>query len=135
MSKRPFVIFGLTFAVLAVLIPFLAFRTNGDPNTGVSKDVPASLQQGKTLFVTNCGTCHTLYAAGTDGNFGPDLDLLLSPLGPATGDNIKSTKQRVLSAIDNGVDSSTPGRMPAGIISGQQAQQVAEFVANVAGQG
>jgi len=135
MSKRPFVIFGLTFAVLAVLIPFLAFRTNGDPNTGVSKDVPASLQQGKTLFVTNCGTCHTLYAAGTDGNFGPNLDLLLAPAGPATGSTIKSTKERVLNAIDNGVDSTTPGRMPAGIISGQQAQQVAEFVANVAGQG
>ena len=135
MSKRPFVIFGLTFAVLAVLIPFLAFRTNGDPNTGVSKDVPASLQQGKTLFVTNCGTCHTLYAAGTDGNFGPNLDLLLAPSGPATGDTIKSTKERVLNAIDNGVDSTTPGRMPAGIISGQQAHQVAEFVATVAGQG
>ena len=135
MSKRPFVIFGLAFAVLAVLIPFLAFRTNGDPDTGVSKDVPASLDTGKTLFVTNCGTCHTLYAAGTDGNFGPNLDLLLAPSGPATGDTIKSTQERVLNAIDNGVDSGTPGRMPAGIISGQQADQVAEFVANVAGQG
>ena len=135
MSKRPFVIFGLAVAVAAVLIPFLAFRTNGDPDNGVSKDVPAGLSQGKTLFVTNCGTCHTLYAAGTDGNFGPNLDLLLAPAGPATGDTIKSTKERVLNAIDNGVDSNTPGRMPAGIISGQQAQQVAEFVANVAGQG
>ena len=140
MSKRPFVIFGLAVAVLAVLIPFLAFRSNGDPETGVEKDVPASLETGKTLFQTNCGACHTLYAAGTDGNFGPNLDLLLAPSGPPSGDTaqqtIKATKGRVLNAIDNGVDSSTTtGRMPAGILSGQQAQQVAEFVANVAGEG
>ena len=137
MSKRPFVIFALVFAVLAVLIPFLAFHTNGDPDTGVSKNVPADLHQGKTLFVTNCGTCHTLYAAGTDGNFGPNLDLLLAPSGPANGDQgtIKGLQTRVTSAIDNGVDSTTPGRMPAGIIVGQQANQVAEFVANVAGEG
>jgi mono/diheme cytochrome c family protein len=139
MSKRPFVIFGLTVAVLAVLIPFLAFRSNGDPATGVEKDVPAGLDTGKTLFQTNCGTCHTLYAAGTDGNFGPNLDLLLAPSGAASGataqQTIKGLEGRVLSAIDNGVDSTTPGRMPAGILSGQQAQQVAEFVASVAGEG
>ena len=139
MSKRPFVIFGLAVAVLAVLIPFLAFRSNGDPETGVEKDVPASLDTGKTLFQTNCGTCHSLYAAGTDGNFGPDLDLLLAPSGAASGDTaqqtIKGLKGRVLNAIDNGVDSTTPGRMPAGILSGEQAQEVSEFVATVAGEG
>ena len=131
MSKRPFVIFGLVVAVLAVLIPFLAFRSNGDPDNGVSRDVPSDLQAGKMLFETNCGTCHTLYAAGTDGNFGPDLDLLLAPAGPPSG-----SKSRVLNAIENGVDSSTtPGRMPAGILAGQQADEVANFVAHVAGQG
>jgi mono/diheme cytochrome c family protein len=139
MSKRPFVIFGLAVAVLAVLIPFLAFRSNGDPETGVEKDVPASLETGKTLFETNCGTCHTLYAAGTDGNFGPNLDLLLAPSGAPSGDTaqqtIKATKGRVLNAIENGVDSTTPGRMPAGILAGQQAQEVSEFVATVAGEG
>jgi mono/diheme cytochrome c family protein len=140
MSKRPFVIFGLVVAVLAVLIPFLAFRSNGDPDNGVSRDVPSDLQAGKMLFETNCGTCHTLYAAGTDGNFGPDLDLVLAPAGPPTGSTaqqtIKATKSRVLNAIENGVDSSTtPGRMPAGILAGQQADEVANFVAHVAGQG
>jgi mono/diheme cytochrome c family protein len=29
---------------------------------------------GKPLFVTNCGTCHTLKAAGTVGNLGENLD-------------------------------------------------------------
>ncbi len=139
MSKRPFVIFGLLVAVLAVLIPYLAFRSDGDPDTGVSKGVPAGLETGKTLFETNCGTCHALYAAGTDGNFGPDLDDLLAPAGPPSGetagDTINATRGRVLNAIDAGINSSTPGRMPGGILAGEQAEEVASFVAAVAGQG
>lgn len=139
MSKRPFVIFGLLIAILAGLIPYLAFRSDGDPDTGVSKGVPSDLETGQMLFETNCGTCHTLYAAGTDGNFGPDLDSLLAPAGPpageTAGDTIKATQGRVLNAINEGIDSSTPGRMPGGILSGQQADEVASFVAAVAGQG
>jgi cytochrome c6 len=29
---------------------------------------------GKALFVSNCGSCHTLTAAGTSGQVGPKLD-------------------------------------------------------------
>lgn len=29
---------------------------------------------GKAVFLTNCGSCHTLAAAGTSGTFGPNLD-------------------------------------------------------------
>jgi mono/diheme cytochrome c family protein len=133
MSKRPFVISAIVVIGLAVLIPLWAYRTNADSDTG-SREVPASLQSGKHLFSVNCGTCHTLYAAGTDGNFAPNLDELLAPTGQATDKStINATKQRVLNAIHNGVDSSTPGRMPAGILSGAQADQVAEFVAQEAG--
>jgi mono/diheme cytochrome c family protein len=138
MSKKTFVIFGLLVVFLAVLIPWLAFRSRGDAETG-AQQVPADLKTGQTLFQTNCGTCHTLYAAGTDGNFAPDLDVLLAPSGPPSGptaqQTINATKGRVLNAIDNGVDSTTPGRMPAGILDGEQAQQVAEFVATEAGKG
>jgi mono/diheme cytochrome c family protein len=135
MSKRPFVISAILAVCLAVLIPLWAYLSDADEDTG-SRKVPASLEAGKQLFETNCGTCHTLYAAGTDGNFGPDLDNLLAGTGPPTDSStVKATKQRVLNAIDNGVDSSTPGRMPAGILAGAQAQQVADFVANEAGKG
>lgn len=138
MSKRPFVIFAIVLVVLGVLVPLWAFGADGDSENR-SGDLPAALEQGQTLFVTNCGTCHSLYAAGTDGNFGPDLDLLLAPSGQPTGptaqQTIKATRSRVLNAIENGVDSTTPGRMPAGILASQQADQVAEYVGNVAGQG
>jgi mono/diheme cytochrome c family protein len=133
MSKRPFVISGILAVCLAVLIPLWAYLSDADQNTGTRK-VPANLQTGKHLFETNCGTCHTLYGAGTDGNFGPNLDLLLAPTGPSTDPStIKATKTRVVNAVQNGVDSSTPGRMPAGILSGQQVQQVADFVSREAG--
>lgn len=139
MSRKTFVIFGLLVVFLSVLIPWLAFRSNGDAATG-AQEVPAGLKEGQSLFQTNCGTCHTLYAAGTDGNFAPNLDELLAPNGPPEGPNakqtIEATEGRVLNAIDNGVDSSsTPGRMPAGILNEQQAEVVAEFVARTAGEG
>jgi mono/diheme cytochrome c family protein len=139
MSKKTFIVFGLVVAVLAVLIPWLAFRSNGDAGTG-AQDVPSDLKGGQSLFQTNCGTCHTLYAAGTDGNYAPNLDVLLAPSGPPEGPSaaqtIKATEARVLNAVENGVDSSTtPGRMPGGILNQQQAHEVAEFVARTAGEG
>jgi len=139
MSKKTFVVFGLMVVVLAVLIPWLAFRNDGDAARG-AQDVPSGLKSGQSLFQTNCGTCHTLYAAGTDGNYGPNLDVLLAPAGPPEGPSaastIKATEGRVLNAVENGVDSSTTsGRMPGGILNQQQAKEVTEFVAHVAGEG
>jgi mono/diheme cytochrome c family protein len=139
MSKRTFIVFGLLVVFLAVLIPWLAFRSDGDAARGAEK-VPADLQAGQSLFETNCGTCHALYAAGTDGNFAPNLDELLAPTGAPSGpeaeETIEATRARVLNAIENGLDSSaTPGRMPGGILPPQQAEEVAEFVARTAGEG
>jgi mono/diheme cytochrome c family protein len=136
MSRKTFVIFGLLVVFLAVLIPWLAFRADGDAEAGAEK-VPTELKAGQSLFETNCGTCHTLYAAGTDGNFGPNLDELLAPTGPPSGPSEQQQVEgRVLNAIENGVDgSTTPGRMPGGILSGEQAEEVAEFVARTAGEG
>ena len=63
------------------------------PRTGAA-DLPAEQEQGKQLFDANCGTCHTLYAAGTDGNFGPNLDQLLAPTGPPTGARRRTRSKR-----------------------------------------
>jgi mono/diheme cytochrome c family protein len=135
MSKKTFIVFGLVVVVLAVLIPWLAFRNDGDAARG-AQSVPADLKSGQSLFQTNCGTCHTLYAAGTDGNYAPNLDELLAPSGPAEGKELGQVEGRVLNAVENGVDSSTtPGRMPGGILNKQQAREVAEFVARTAGEG
>ena len=140
MSKRTFIWFGILVLVLAVVIPFAIFRSKGDAANGDQK-VAANLKDGQSLFQTNCGTCHTLYSAGTDGNYGPNLDELLAPTGPPEGEQKKveetweATEGRVLNAVENGVNSSTPGRMPAGILNKTQAEEVAEFVGRTAGEG
>jgi mono/diheme cytochrome c family protein len=136
MSKRTFIVFGLLVVVLAVVIPWLIFNSKGDAQNG-DQSVAADLKSGQSLFQTNCGTCHTLYAAGTDGNYGPNLDELLAPTGPPEGDakTIKGIKERVLNAVENGVNGEAPGRMPGGILNKEQGEEVAEFVANVAGEG
>jgi len=139
MSKKPFVIFGLVIAFLAVVVPAWAFIRDGDPDRAQT-EVPANLESGQSLFVDNCGNCHKLYSAGTYGTFGPDLDQKLAPAGtpegPDAADQIEGTKAQVLSAIENGANDPTlRGNMPAGIVSGPVAEEIAEFVAQTAGRG
>ena len=43
MSKRTFIVFGLLVVVLAVVIPWLAFRSKGDAQTG-DQEVAANLK-------------------------------------------------------------------------------------------
>lgn len=77
----------------------------------------ADLAAGKTAFVATCGGCHALKDAGTAGNVGPDLDSL-APL----------TAERVANQIKNG-----GGAMPANLLQGADAANVAAYVASVAG--
>lgn len=122
MKKSNLVIFGL-FAVLFVLVvPFWAIGGVGGED-GPPTEVSANEQTGQALFVTNCGACHTLASAGTLGVVGPDLDELLGAAPP------DANRDRVLNAIDAGVE----GRMPADIVTGTQAEEVADFVARTAG--
>jgi mono/diheme cytochrome c family protein len=129
MTRSRFVIFGLVVLLLGIGIPALAINSAG--SGGASREaVPSSLDTGKELFVTNCGACHTLAEAGTDGVVGPNLDELLAP--PTAAPPQPSTiKPRVLAAIQNGI----AGRMPKGVLTGQQADQVADYVSQVAGKG
>jgi cytochrome c6 len=127
MKRSTFVIFGLVALLFAVLIPAWAISREGGDEAS-PESVPAELQEGKDLFVTNCGACHTLEKAGTDGIVGPELDEILAPPSPSPPDPA-TIKPRVLNAIENGIE----GRMPAGILSGEQATTVAEFVSRCAG--
>ena len=127
MKRRTFVSFGIVVVLFAIIIPAWAISREGGESAS-PQDVSDDLQAGKELFVTNCGSCHTLYKAGTDGVVGPNLDELLAPPSPTDPDP-KTIEPRVINAIENGV----AGRMPAGILSGAQAEEVAQFVSSVAG--
>jgi mono/diheme cytochrome c family protein len=123
MSKRTFVTFGIFALLFAVLLPLWAIGKEG--GEGASPERVAASDEGtKLLFQQNCGACHTLARAGTDGIVGPNLDDLLGQGTP------EANRTRVLNAIRNGIE----GRMPAGILQGQDAEEVADFVSRVAGQ-
>ena len=85
---------------------------------------------GKTLFVERCGSCHTLARADTQGVTGPNLDEAFGParrqgLGEGTVEGV------VLDQISNVLRNS---EMPADLVEGEDAKDVAAYVAQVAGQ-
>jgi mono/diheme cytochrome c family protein len=128
MSKRPFIVFGIFAAICLVAIPIYALGKEGGEDAG-HVEVAARDEAGKEIFQNNCGYCHTLAAAGTDGVVGPDLDGLLIPSGSNTAEQFEGSYARVLSAIECG----RAGRMPKGIVVGEEAIEVAAFVAAYAG--
>ena len=71
--------------------------------------------QGKILFVGdgNCATCHTLDDANSNGNIGPNLNV------------IKPDISRILTAVTNGI-----GVMPAyqGQLTDQEINAIATYV-------
>jgi mono/diheme cytochrome c family protein len=76
-------------------------------------------EDGKQLFIQNCKSCHTLAAVQAHGVTGPNLD------------ELAPDKQRVLNAIKRG--GTGTGRMPPGLLEGEDADAVATYVAAVAG--
>ena len=139
MSKRPFLIFG-ALLVLVGAIAWLAFSKEGS-DEAVAVPVDSDDKQAEEMFATNCGACHTLAAAGTDGVVGPNLDEILpTQVAPPSGSPeeiadantqaYEGVYGRVLTAVVCGLG----GRMPAGILQDSDAQEVAGFVASYAGQ-
>jgi mono/diheme cytochrome c family protein len=123
--KRPIGIFIVFAAICLVLIPFWALQSKGGADASPGSTVPADNQQGLQVFQINCGACHTLAAAGTDGAIGPNLDELLAS-GQKSPQVVEGNYKLVLNTIDNGIG----GRMPKELVQGDQAKQVAQFVAN-----
>jgi mono/diheme cytochrome c family protein len=129
MSKRPFVLFGLLAVVCILLIPWFALGKEGDQDAATVK-VAARDLESKDLFANNCGPCHTLAAAGTDGIVGPDLDQRFAPTGTNSAQSYEGNAATVMHAVTCGIE----GRMPRGILEEEEAKEVSTFVAVYAGQ-
>ena len=83
---------------------------------------------GKQLFVSKCGSCHTLSHAATQGQVGPNLD---DAFRQDRADGVKSTSIQGL--VDYWIRyPNSQGAMPAKVVEGQDAQDVAAYVARVA---
>lgn len=115
----------LLYVGLGIAVPAAVIASRGESEGAVGKlrteEPTAPQEQGKELFIQTCKSCHTLAAVNARGVTGPDLD----DLGGLD-------KQRVLNAIRRG--GTGQGRMPSGLLQGQDAQDVAAYVSQVAGQ-
>lgn len=116
--------FVVLFAGLGVAVPAAVIAARGEAKGGTgslrTQEASAQEQEGKELFIASCKSCHTLEAVQARGVTGPNLDEL-GGLDEA----------RVLQAIERGGSGS--GRMPAGLLEGEEAEAVASYVAKVAG--
>ena len=84
---------------------------------------------GQKLFAAKCAGCHTLAAANAQGTVGPNLDEAFA------GDKAQGFKESTLqNVVLDQIRLANPP-MPPNLVKGQDAQDVAAYVAAVAGQG
>jgi cbb3-type cytochrome c oxidase subunit III len=114
--------------------------TGGAANAGQTPD----LTNGQKLFTSTCAACHTLAAAGTTGTIGPNLDDAfagdVSEKYPQSSiENVVLDQIRLgsgpLATYTTNKKFTPQTPMPANLVKGQDAIDVAAYVASVAGQG
>lgn len=99
----------------------------GAGGTGIPASSSVDLAKGKQLFTATCGSCHTLQDAGTTGKIGPDLDAAYA------ADRIVGMEDSSFEAmVREQIDLADPP-MPRHLLKGQDANDVAAYVASVAG--
>jgi cbb3-type cytochrome c oxidase subunit III len=120
---------------LAVVFVLSACGTGGSV-----VNAPADKEHGRKLFAEKCAGCHALAAAGTQGTIGPNLDYAFAQ---ARADGFKESA--ILDIVHDQIKfpgqypvrQSNPdylkGNMPANLVTGQDAIDVAAFVAANAG--
>lgn len=117
----------LTVGVLSVVfglgIPALGIALNESEQSKAAPggvDLTTAQAEGREIFADRCGTCHTMRASNSVGKVGPNLDRLNPP------------KALTLDAIEKG-RARGKGQMPSGLIDGQEAEDVADFIVATAG--
>jgi mono/diheme cytochrome c family protein len=110
----------IAFGVAIPAVVLLTDRHNKDKEGPAGIELTSGEAHGRDLFAQKCATCHTLNAARGVGKVGPNLDVLRPP------------KPLVLDAIAKGRAQGN-GSMPSLLVDGQDARDVAAFVAAVAG--
>jgi cbb3-type cytochrome c oxidase subunit III len=118
-------------ALLGVALLLAVF--GGGCGTGGLAD-GGSASGGQQLFSSNCGSCHTLRAAGTQGQIGPNLD---DAFAQARADGVPESTIREVVHMQikypspPQISSNVPA-MPKNLVKGDDAESVATYVASVA---
>jgi mono/diheme cytochrome c family protein len=103
--------------------------------TGCDLGPKANLDKGQQLFTQKCGTCHTLTGAGTSATIGPNLDYAFKE-ARANGMDSDTIEGVIHAQVENPRPASpqqTEVYMPADLVEGDDLNDVAAYVASVAG--
>ena len=130
---------GLGAAGLAAVALLAAGCGTGGVATGRGDQ-----QAGQKLFQSKCAACHTLSAAGAHGTIGPSLDAAFaydrsqkfaeSSVENVVLDQIRLGSGPIEQPSKGGGKPKQTTPMPANLVTGQDAVNVASYVASVAGQ-
>ena len=118
--------------LLAIAL-LLAVVGGGCGTGGLAAEGSAS--QGQQLFNEKCGGCHTLRAAGTSGQIGPNLD---DAFAQSRADGVEDStirevvRRQIQYPAPPDVSVAVPP-MPKNLVDGEDADSVATYVASVAG--
>ena len=114
-------------AVLAVGTLFIV--------TGCDLQENADKERGRQLFGQKCGTCHALAEAGTAADIGPNLDdaFKVARANGTDSDTIEGIVESQIEFPRPAPPDATDVYMPADLVEGQDAADVAAYVASVAG--
>jgi mono/diheme cytochrome c family protein len=118
-----FVIVMVAITAFGLGVPAYAIVNNADtsPDEAVGGvELTAGEAEGRELFRQNCATCHVLEDAAATGAVGPSLD------------ELQPAPELTLNAIELG-RARGQGQMPAGLLAGEDAENVANYIAAVAG--
>jgi len=130
LRRRPAQVAALVVLALAASLLLAAC---GD-TVGYTEASSGDRIHGKELFKQGCGSCHTLADAGTTGTIGPNLDyaFLQSRKDGLGEDTILQVVRDQMAYAVTTPSTGAPG-MPRDIFTGQDADDVATYVASVAG--
>jgi mono/diheme cytochrome c family protein len=142
--KRKYRVGALGAGLAAAALLAAGCGYGGAANAGGARP---DTQSGQQLFTQSCGSCHTLSAAGTSGTIGPDLDNAFAAdvqegYPQSVIENVVLDQIRLgsgpgpIATYSNGKlgNFKVQTQMPANIVKGQDALDVAAYVASVAGQ-
>lgn len=104
---------------------------------GVSSEGEADIANGKQKFMTNCGSCHALADAGSPGGIGPNLDdaFRASRAEGYPSDSFSNVVEYWIKHPNRRPSNPPVPHMPANLVTGQDAIDVAWYIATKAGAG
>jgi mono/diheme cytochrome c family protein len=120
----------VSFTVLSTVAIGAALAVSG---CSIKDDNP-DLVAGKQMFVSKCGSCHTLARADTKGITGPNLDEAFrrAKVDGLGEDAIRGVVKKQIEFPSRAGDSGT-GIMPANLVSSEHAADVAAYVSQSVG--